>query len=247
MQKQSAPVQKPATDEFGVPIAPAAPAQRPAVDDFGVPIAPAAPAQRPAVDDFGVPIAPATPVQRTTAPVDQFGVPMYATPNVSAPASKPINKKLFIGIGAAVAAILAVVLIIVHSLGGGGGKSSQKAVIDASLKAMCDDPGDILDLMPSKMVQALGDGMTKAEMREDLRDSFSNYEGYSFKSCKIVQQQSSSEMLEYINAMYGTKYDECCMAYVEAVLYDEYGDVDENDFEFVLIKEGGKWYLGFFE
>ena len=258
-----APKQTVEVDEFGVPVAPKtpkAPKQTAEVDEFGVPVAPKtpkAPKQTVEVDEFGVPVAPkvnnADPVNiQTAAPApqtDEFGVPVYAGGGSQAVA-KPVNKKLLIGIVAAVA-VVALIIVLIIVLGGGGnggagGKSTKEAVIEASLKAMCSDPGDLMDLMPSEMLEISGEGLSKEEMREQLRESFDEYTGYKYESFEIINEMSQSMMLEQMNQMLGSSYDDYCVAQCRAVLsYD--GESEEITFTFHIIKDGGKWMLMFFE
>ncbi len=274
LQAAPAPVAaKPAieVDEFGVPVAPKAAAIKTAVevDEFGVPVTPKKVA-KPAVevDEFGVPVSPKTVAPKSVVEVDEFGVPVAANEvpaaeanaapvvdefgvpvnsgaNATVRTAKPVNKKLLIGIGIAViAAILVVVLIIL--LGGSGGKSSKMALIEASLDAMCDDPGDIMDYMPSKVIDHFGEGMSRSEMKDELRDNFSEYVGCTVKSCKIENEMSEELMVSQINKMLGSNFDEYCIAYC-TVVFECDGDTEEVEFTFHMVREGGKWYLMYFE
>ena len=111
---------------------------------------------------------------------------------------------------------------------------------------MCSDPADIMDLMPSEALKMVGDNLSKAEMREQLRENFDEYTEYKYESFEIINEMSQSMMLEQMNQMLGTSFDDYCVVQCSVTLsYD--GEPEEMGFTFHLVKDGGKWMLMYFE
>ena len=204
-----------------------------------------APKAQAQVDEFGVPVAPKAAAPKVAPVVDEFGVPVYSSAKTTVFTAKPVNKKLLLGIIAAVV-VIAIVVVLVLALAGKsseGDKSSKEAVIEAAMKAACKGDTDaIIDLMPPE-TKEMAD---MYELREDIMYVIEDYVGFTYKSSTLRLIRDQSDYLESINAMSYTQYDECILV-TTSVWLAYGGDEGEVNFEFVLLRDGDTWYLAEFD
>jgi|GEM_PF-3956617 len=193
----------------------------------------------------------------------QFGAPAPAAPAAAAGgavavATKKKTKLLPIIIIAAIVVIAAIVLIIVL---GGGGKGGYEKVIDSYFTAF--EKGDekaVVKLIYPTMIETYK--LYMGDDEEDLVEIFDPYydiykskvKSYEIKDTEEVDKKELKEMQDDLKdaaaaaALMGQKIkvknlQAAVTVEVEANIKGE-GDCD---FEFGLVKTGGKWYIASIE
>lgn len=177
------------------------------------------------------------------------------TPAPVAPVQKKPNKKLIIGIAAAVV-VLIVALVLIFTLGGEDEANTPESVVSTFMDAVLEpDMSKILDIVPEAVLaEELGDKNDRADWVEDEEEDlayvyeiFDDYYDEWEITYEIKKVEDVSEnILERCQDYYDDEYD-CKVSAAKKVTVRVTAKLGESKqretFSCYVVQIGGRWYI----